>query len=205
MGTSASDRPSSPARRRVSTSRVILLVVIAIVLSAAYVGVVNLAVTHQPNRPVVGWTDSRFSGNWRVATSNGTSGYLSIFNGTLTVGASGIVEPGAVVLAQSSSLPTFDLAHYPFLSVTVRSPSEFLAIRLVLWTSPTDSYLIVLSTFQDSGWHTIYANLPSLIGGSSGPISPSLIELGWTVVQQPVGPNPSVEFQNLSLVAFSGG
>ncbi|MFZ1022894.1 MAG: hypothetical protein WAN87_02010 [Thermoplasmata archaeon] len=182
--------------------QVIAVLVTTIVLSASYVGFVNFVVVHPPNQLVVGWSDSQFAGRWSETGSAGTPGYISISNGTLTVGAVGTIRPGAVVSAVGVALPSLDTTHYPFLAISVRSPSQYLAIRIVLSMAPGQALMLVLSTFNDANWHTIYANLDFL--GFSGQVPVNYLEIGWLVVQQPVGPNPTVQFQNLSLVAFTG-
>ncbi len=179
------------------------MLIAGLVLSGAYVGITNLVVVHQPVKLVVGWEDSQFAGDWTPSSSNGTPGYIFIANGTLTVGSAGTVFPGAIVSADAFNLATLNVARYPYLSVSVRSPSEYLAVRIVLSIGPDETSMIVLSTFNDHDWHTIYANLAFL--GYSGQVSVNLLEIGWLVVQQAVGPNPGMQFQNLRLVAFSGG
>jgi hypothetical protein len=152
---------------------------------------------------VVGWEDTQFTGHWSASSSTGTPGFLSISNGTLTVGAPGTYYPESTVLAVGLGLPSLDVSHYPFLSVAVRTSSVYLAVRIVLSMTPDQTLLLVLSTFNNDNWHTIYANLAFL--GFVGQVPVNYLELGWTIYQHPVGPNPTVQFQNLSLVAFSGG
>ncbi|MFZ0891359.1 MAG: hypothetical protein WB778_08195 [Thermoplasmata archaeon] len=189
-----------PARAR--QYQFIAVLVTALIVSAAYVGLVNFAVVHQPNQLVVGWSDSQFSGRWSESGSAGTPGYISISNGTLSVGAVGTARPGVIITAVGLDLPSLNVGRYPYLAISVKSPSEYLAIRIVLSYAPGQALMVVLSTFNDQNWHTIYANLVFL--GFSGQVPVNFLEIGWMAVQQPVGPNPVVQFQNLSLVAFSG-
>jgi hypothetical protein len=187
----------------VQAYRGVTWLVVGLVLAGAYVGIVNFAIVHQPTGIVVGWEDSQFAGTWSLSNSSGTPGYVSISNGTLTVAASGTVSPGDSVAAEGFGLPRFDVTHYPYFSVAVRSSSVYLAVRIVLSSAPDQTLVIVFSTFNTPSWHTIYTNLAFL--GFLGQVPVDQLTLGWIVVQKSVGPAPTVEFQNLSLVAFSGG
>jgi len=185
-----------------SAFRILVLLTVAVVLSASYVGLVDLTVAHQPVATVVGWTDTNFSGKWTLAATGGATGYISVANGTLTVGSSGRVAPGGTLSAQNFNIPSLNLYQYPVLMVTVRSLSVYLAVRIELWTTATTAWPLVLSTFDDQSWHTIYVDLPFL--GLTGKLQPHLLELGWMGIQQPVGPNEYVQFENLSLVRLVG-
>lgn len=190
-------------QRAVQRWRVAAILVAGVALSAGYVGVVEVLVPHSGLTMSVGWSEPEFNSTWVEANSSGVNGYLVRTNGSLTVAASGPVEPGGIVSAHNYDLPALNLTRYPFLSVAVRSDSVHLAVRILVWTDAATPFFLVLSTFNDPSWHTLYVNLTWLLQ-LSGSVRFFLFELGWIVVQQSVGPTPQVQFENLALVNLGG-
>jgi len=174
-----------------------------VVLSAGYVLVVNAVLPHSNLTITVGWSESQFNATWIEANTSGAAGYLVRSNESISVNANGTVQPGGIVTAQNFKLPAWNLTNYPYLTVTVRSSSTYLAVRIMVWTGSMSPHDVVLSTFNDRSWHPIYVDLTGMLG-YTGSLQPYLIELGWFVVQQPVGPNPSVQFEDLALVSLRG-
>jgi hypothetical protein len=192
-------------RDRVDRSSLRLIAILAgfVAVSAAYVGGVNVLVSHPTLKVESGWNDTAFKGPWLPSSSSGISGKVSVANGTLTVTASGTVSPGGIAAGQDFNLPSVDLSKYPYLTVQVLSSSVYVAVRIDAWPNANQSYALVMSTFNDHAWHTIDVDLNFL--GLSGVTRLHLLELGWMIVQQPVGPGPSVEFRDLALVNFVAG
>lgn len=183
--------------------RVAAICVAVVAVSAGYVAAVSAIIPHSGLQVGVGWSEPEFNSTWAVASSPGVSGYLIRSNGSMTVGASGSIQPGGIVSAQNMELPALDVKDYPFLTVTVRSDSVYLAVRVMVWPTSTSPHPVIVSTFNDQSWHTLYVNLSWLLG-LTGSVRLYLLELGWVVVQQLVGPNPEVQYEDLALVSLRG-
>ncbi|MCI4351263.1 MAG: hypothetical protein L3K15_07110 [Thermoplasmata archaeon] len=173
------------------------------IVAVAYVAAIGILVPHHGLAKQVGWSIPRFDGSWQLTEQNTSDAYLTRSGVAITVGASTPVVPGVSAGAFDSNLPTFNLTRYPFLSVDVSSSSVYLAVQIILGEFAGESTTIVLSTFADANVHTIYVNLGTF--GFSGLMQFSSLTLGWRGVQSVVTPTAEVQFQNLSLLTFTGG
>src|SRR5256885_11784640 len=83
---------SPPFGTRDPRVRLAALILVLLVLPAAYVAAINAAVRHESLAFEAGWSDSSFSG-WTVNASADTTALLSVSNESLSVISGGTVTP----------------------------------------------------------------------------------------------------------------
>ena len=140
---------SPPLGTRDPRVRLAGLILVLLVLPAAYVAAINAAVAHESLTFEAGWSDSSFSG-WTVNASADTTALLSVSNGSLSVISGGTVTPQQFVAADSPNLSAANVTKYPFLIVSVKAPAYYVAARIGIWTGKGALMLVLVKTYADT-------------------------------------------------------
>jgi len=193
---------SPPLGTRDPRVRLAGLILVLLVLPAAYVAAINAAVAHESLTFEAGWSDSSFSG-WTVNASADTTALLSVSNGSLSVISGGTVTPQQFVAADSPNLSAANVTKYPFLIVSVKAPAYYVAARIGIWTGKGALMLVLVKTYADTARHTEVIDLRFF--GLSWETPIRTLELGWTSVERPALGWTEVQFQGLELARRVGG
>jgi len=178
------------------------MVLILTILPVAYIAATNALLPHESLAFAAGWTESSFSG-WTVNVSQGTSAFLAVSNGTLSVISAGTVTTEQFAAADSPNLSAANITKYPFLIVSVKAPAYYVAARIGIWTGKGPLLLVLVKTYPDTAWHTEVVDLRSFGVSWETPIR--TLQLGWTSVERSAPGGTQVEFQGLELARRVGG
>jgi hypothetical protein len=181
---------------------VVALILTLIVLPVAYIAAINATIPHDRLAFTAGWTDPMFLG-WKANSTAGTSAFIAVSNGVLSVVSTTSVTPQQFVAADSPNLSRVDRSQYPFLLVTIRAPAYFVAARIGIATEQRGLVLVLVKTYPDSDWHTEVIDL-RFFGVANGK-GFFMIELGWLGVERDAPANTRVEFQDVMLASLVGG
>ena len=192
---------SPPLGTRDPRVRLAGLILVLLVLPAAYVAAINAAVAHESLTFEAGWSDSSFSG-WTVNASADTTALLSVSNGSLSVISGGTVTPQQFVAADSPNLSAANVTKYPFLIVSVKAPAYYVAARIGIWTGKGALMLVLVKTYADTARHTEVIDLRFF--GLSWETPIRTLELGWTSVERSAPGWTEVQFQGLELARRVG-
>ena len=181
--------------------RLVAMILALLTFPVAYVAAINFVLPHQSLAFEAGWTEQSFS-RWTVNASQGTSAFLSVSNGILSVISTSTVTPQEFVAADSPNLPQVDISRYHFLIVSIRTPAYYVGARIVLSTGIGGPILALVKTYADTGWHTEVIDLRFFGLSIARPLR--MIQLGWQGVEIPAPAGTHVEFRSLSLAKQVG-
>lgn len=181
---------SSTRKRRLVIA---VLMLITVLYPVVYLSILNMVV---PNRDVsfhVGWEDTSFQGQWKLAYNRTVDATMSSEGGVLKLYAFWSIPVDSVIMAQRTEGLEFDLFTYKYLKVSTMTSDIDAAAKIVVWTDQNHSYTVLLKTFGNKAWHTEIVDLLAL-GVDSSHLS--MIELGWSQIL--AGQNEFVYYSNLS-------
>jgi hypothetical protein len=132
---------------------------------------------------------------WILACNAPINANISSQDGILKLCGSGSLSANTIVTSQSFNELTFDLSKYKYLEVSISTSSINVAARIVIWTDSTQSYTVLLKTYNDREWHTEIIDL-SFFGISSNKLY--MIELGLMQVYNLLDSNSVASYKELS-------
>lgn len=183
--------------------RAIWLSVLLVGIPVVYVATVNSLEDHPTLRFEAGWTDPVFFEGWIFVANAPVDGYLNNSQGYLAINTDRVLNPGVIVAAQRRTLPPLDISQYPFLVVSIKTPSSLIAARIVVWLDPGQGITLLAKTYADREWHTEVIDLRFF--GLSGTIQPFMLELTGWVIERPTTEVTIVMFRELMLAKIPEG
>jgi len=116
---------------------------------------------------------------WTLTYNKPIEANISTEGDTLRIFGNENLTAGTIVSAQRFSNLTFNAIVARYVNVSVKTSSINVAARIAIWTSPSQSVVVLLKTYNDFSWHIEIIDLLSF-GINVSRLY--MIELGWQQV-----------------------
>lgn len=123
---------------------------------------------------------------WTLSCNKQIEANITTEANTLKIIGIGNLTSGTIVSAQRFSNLTINTLVTKYLNILVRTSSINVATRITIWTSASQSIVILLKTYNDYNWHIEIIDLNSFGIYVSGLY---MVELGWQQVYDSTNPS----------------